>query len=221
MTFVFSALLEYALVNYASRSDAQRLAKKKHQKQWELDHMAFENMENPAAAAAAAGGGAAVGGVPPGAGPPPGSAGPLANNGGNFPMVSQVYCAIHLRRHISQESYQRDQKRSLSRFLPLPGSPMKTRRRKRGDKKRPQSVHSGKFLLRGREKNLFLLLRPMRQQPLILLCTVGRRLLCCPANIKTVPSLGSLSSTEVVRKKFQQFFSRSLNYSCSGCRYIF
>ena len=38
VTFVFSALLEYALVNYASRSDAQRLAKKKHQKQWEIEH---------------------------------------------------------------------------------------------------------------------------------------------------------------------------------------
>ena len=39
---MFSALLEYALVNYASRSDAQRLAKKKQQKQWELDRFAFE-----------------------------------------------------------------------------------------------------------------------------------------------------------------------------------
>ena len=48
VTFVFSALLEYALVNYASRSDAQRLAKKKHQKQWELDQLqAFD----PASAA--------------------------------------------------------------------------------------------------------------------------------------------------------------------------
>ncbi len=45
VTFVFSALLEYALVNYASRSDAQRLAKRKVQKQWEIDHCAFEQME--------------------------------------------------------------------------------------------------------------------------------------------------------------------------------
>lgn len=52
VTFVFSALLEYALVNYASRSDAQRLAKRKHQKQWELDHCAFdpEHLEDATAA---------------------------------------------------------------------------------------------------------------------------------------------------------------------------
>jgi hypothetical protein len=48
VTFVFSALLEYALVNYASRSDAQRLAKRKVQKQWEIDHCAFEQMEEVA-----------------------------------------------------------------------------------------------------------------------------------------------------------------------------
>ena len=42
---MFSALLEYALVNYASRSDAQRLAKRKVQKQWEIDRCAFEQME--------------------------------------------------------------------------------------------------------------------------------------------------------------------------------
>ena len=73
VTFVFGALLEYALVNYASRSDAQRLAKKKVQKQWEIDHCSFDpaHMEDA---------------LPPGAGPPglPGS----ANNGGSFPMVS-------------------------------------------------------------------------------------------------------------------------------------
>ncbi|XP_040565593.1 glutamate-gated chloride channel isoform X1 [Lepeophtheirus salmonis] len=46
VTFVFSALLEYALVNYASRSDAQRLAKKKHKKQWEIEHCTFESNEH-------------------------------------------------------------------------------------------------------------------------------------------------------------------------------
>lgn len=85
VTFVFSALLEYALVNYASRSDAQRLAKKKHQKQWELDHCSFdpEHLED----------------VPPGHGPPPGAVGgpgvaaggpgmpPSNNGGGSFAMV--------------------------------------------------------------------------------------------------------------------------------------
>ena len=69
MTFVFSALLEYALVNYASRSDAQRLARRKHQKQWELDHCAFdpEHMEDSVAAAAA------------------------NNGGGSFAMVSRFF----------------------------------------------------------------------------------------------------------------------------------
>ena len=62
MTFVFSALLEYALVNYASRSDAQRLARRKHQKQYDIDRGgAFDpdNMEDAVAAAAANNGGGA------------------------------------------------------------------------------------------------------------------------------------------------------------------
>ena len=62
MKFVFSALLEYALVNYASRSDAQRLARRKHQKQYDIDRGgAFDpdNMEDAVAAAAANNGGGA------------------------------------------------------------------------------------------------------------------------------------------------------------------
>lgn len=39
--FVFSALLEYALVNYASRSDAQRLVKQKERKEIELQQSVF------------------------------------------------------------------------------------------------------------------------------------------------------------------------------------
>jgi len=41
VTFVFGALLEYALVNYASRSDAQRAAKQKEAKERELEQVAF------------------------------------------------------------------------------------------------------------------------------------------------------------------------------------
>lgn len=41
VTFVFGALLEYALVNYASRSDAQRAAKQKEAKERELEQCAF------------------------------------------------------------------------------------------------------------------------------------------------------------------------------------
>ena len=37
MTFVFGALLEFALVNYASRSDAHREKMKKQRKQWEME----------------------------------------------------------------------------------------------------------------------------------------------------------------------------------------
>ena len=37
LTFVFGALLEFALVNYASRSDAHREKMKKQRKQWEME----------------------------------------------------------------------------------------------------------------------------------------------------------------------------------------
>ena len=40
LTFVFGALLEFALVNYASRSDAHRDKMKKQRKQWEMEHQA-------------------------------------------------------------------------------------------------------------------------------------------------------------------------------------
>ena len=38
LTFVFTALLEFALVNYASRSDAHREKMKKQHRQWEHEH---------------------------------------------------------------------------------------------------------------------------------------------------------------------------------------
>ena len=40
LTFVFGALREFALVNYASRSDAHREKMKKQRKQWEMEHQA-------------------------------------------------------------------------------------------------------------------------------------------------------------------------------------
>ena len=40
LTFVFGALLEYALVNYASRSDMHRERALKEKKQRELEHTA-------------------------------------------------------------------------------------------------------------------------------------------------------------------------------------
>lgn len=73
VTFVFSALLEYALVNYASRSDAQRLAKRKVQKQWEIDHCTFEQMEEVTQ-------------------PPHQQAN---NGGGSFAMVNNLYYIIY------------------------------------------------------------------------------------------------------------------------------
>ncbi|KAJ6225917.1 hypothetical protein RDWZM_004462 [Blomia tropicalis] len=48
LTFVFGALLEFALVNYASRSDAHRAALKQQQvafaaqRKWDLEHAALE-----------------------------------------------------------------------------------------------------------------------------------------------------------------------------------
>ena len=81
VTFVFGALLEYALVNYASRSDAQRLAKKKVQKQWEIDHQSFDPLHMEDA-------------LPPGhPGQAPGNA---ANNGGSFAMVSFQSSTLHM-----------------------------------------------------------------------------------------------------------------------------
>ena len=74
VTFVFGALLEYALVNYASRSDAQRLARKKVQKQWEIDHQNFDPLHMEDA-------------LPPGPGQ---HQAPPANNGGSFAMVSEI-----------------------------------------------------------------------------------------------------------------------------------
>ncbi|XP_065582925.1 glutamate-gated chloride channel-like isoform X3 [Artemia franciscana] len=52
LTFVFGALLEFALVNYASRSDAHREKLKKQRRQWELEHAAA--LEVAAAQAASA-----------------------------------------------------------------------------------------------------------------------------------------------------------------------
>jgi hypothetical protein len=108
VTFVFGALLEYALVNYASRSDAQRLAKRKHHKQWELDHCAFdpEHMEDMS--------------LPPGHGPPPPGHGmpppPMGmpggpgggppqrlNGGGSFSMVRH-YCIVILHEGIGSKT---------------------------------------------------------------------------------------------------------------------
>ncbi|XP_063853885.1 glutamate-gated chloride channel-like isoform X5 [Scylla paramamosain] len=40
LTFVFGALLEFALVNYASRSDIHREKQKKQRRQWEFEHQA-------------------------------------------------------------------------------------------------------------------------------------------------------------------------------------
>jgi anionic glutamate receptor len=49
LTFVFGALLEFALVNYASRSDAHRAALKQQQaafaaqRKWDIEHSAIDS----------------------------------------------------------------------------------------------------------------------------------------------------------------------------------
>ena len=55
LTFVFGALLEFALVNYASRSDAHREKLKKQRRQWEMERERERQaaMEMAAASAAA------------------------------------------------------------------------------------------------------------------------------------------------------------------------
>jgi len=113
VTFVFGALLEYALVNYASRSDAQRLAKKKVQKQWEIDHCSFDPAHMEDALPNNGGGSFAMkpmmrgSGPPPppppphqgipGHGPPPG--GPMgAPNSMRDSMMSKLHhCEIHMK----------------------------------------------------------------------------------------------------------------------------
>lgn len=124
MFFVFSALLEYALVNYASRSDAQRLAKLKSKKQLELDHCAFdpEHMMNDD--------------LPPGHGPPPPPLPPMGPPGmppplppvrppnggsGSFSMVSEFVPSVQIQwyvrfrhQHESHRFVRRDSNKSFS-----------------------------------------------------------------------------------------------------------
>ena len=129
---MFSALLEYALVNYASRSDAQRLAKLKSKKQLELDHCAFDPehmMMNDD--------------LPPGHGPPPPPMGPppmgppgmpppllppvppsrqgLNGGGGSFSMVSEFVPSVQIQwyvrfrhQHESHRFVRRDSNKSFS-----------------------------------------------------------------------------------------------------------
>ncbi|KAI9554416.1 hypothetical protein GHT06_019688 [Daphnia sinensis] len=54
LTFVFGALLEFALVNYASRSDAHREKLKKQRRQWEMERERDQQAMVMEAAAAAA-----------------------------------------------------------------------------------------------------------------------------------------------------------------------
>ncbi len=54
LTFVFGALLEFALVNYASRSDAHREKLKKQRRQWEMERERDQQALVMEAAAAAA-----------------------------------------------------------------------------------------------------------------------------------------------------------------------
>lgn len=53
LTFVFGALLEFALVNYASRSDAHREKLKKQRRQWEVERERDQQALMMEAAAAA------------------------------------------------------------------------------------------------------------------------------------------------------------------------
>lgn len=59
LTFVFGALLEFALVNYASRSDKHREKLKDKIKEWEVEHQAQlqAQMEQDQSANAGAGDG--------------------------------------------------------------------------------------------------------------------------------------------------------------------
>lgn len=54
LTFVFGALLEFALVNYASRSDTHRDKMKKQRRQWEFERERERQASFEAAASAAA-----------------------------------------------------------------------------------------------------------------------------------------------------------------------
>lgn len=47
LTFVFGALLEYALVNYTSRKDKHRAAVIKQRKQWDADQQRFQQGKSP------------------------------------------------------------------------------------------------------------------------------------------------------------------------------
>ena len=60
LTFVFGALLEFALVNYASRSDTHRDKMKKQRRQWEFERERERQASFEAAVASAAAAGTQV-----------------------------------------------------------------------------------------------------------------------------------------------------------------